>query len=164
MHETDEDRDRRHLGAAVDLARRGMEARDGGPFGAVIVRTRDDTVVGRGWNRVTSTCDPTAHAEVVAIRRAAKVVGSHELRGTTIYASGEPCPMCWAACRWARIDRMVYASTREAAAQIGFDDQFLYDELARPGSDHDVPLHHLPLQAGADVYARWAADPSFARY
>lgn len=160
----DADRDRDHLAEAVELARQGMEAREGGPFGAVIVRTDDDVVVGRGWNRVTSTSDPTAHAEVVAIRRAAKALRTFELGGTTIYASGEPCPMCWAACRWARIDRIVYASTRGAAGEIGFDDQFLYDDLARSADEQSVPVEHLPLQAGADVYRRWATDPSFTRY
>lgn len=162
QHERHE-RDLVHLHDAVELARRGMEERAGGPFGAVIVDA-DDNVVARGWNRVTSTSDPTAHAEVVAIRRAARAMQSFELDGTTIYASGEPCPMCWAACRWARVDRIVYANTRQAAAEIGFDDQFLYDELATTADRQSVPMHHLPLQAAADVYDRWMSEPSFTRY
>lgn len=153
--------DGRFLRRAVALARAGMEAREGGPFGAVIVV--DGTVVGEGWNRVTSTADPTAHAEMVALRRACSAAGHFELPGATVYASGEPCPMCWAACRWARVDRIVYANARAAAAAIGFDDQFLYDELARPG-DQSVPLEHLPMDEAAAVYAAWDADPSLARY
>jgi len=157
-------RDRIHLAEAIELARRGMRERAGGPFGAVIVDDADDTIVARGWNRVTSTSDPTAHAEVVAIRRAGLALGTFELPGTTIYASGEPCPMCWAACRWARIGRIVYASPRQEAAVIGFDDQFLYDELARGVHEQSVPVEHLPMQAGLDVYADWAADESYTRY
>ena len=155
-------RDRVHLERAVELGRAGMQAREGGPFGAVIVR--DGTVLAEGWNRVTSTLDPTAHAEVVALRRATSVVGHFELGGATVYASGEPCPMCWAACRWARVARIVYANERSMAADIGFDDQFLYDELATPPADHDVPLVHLPLAAGRELYEAWAADPTLVRY
>ncbi len=154
--------DRRFLRRAVELARAGMEAREGGPFGAVVVVA--GVVVGEGWNRVTSTSDPTAHAEMVALRRACSAHDHFELPGATVYASGEPCPMCWAACRWARVDRIVYANGRAAAAAIGFDDQFLYDELARAGDDHAVPLVHLPLDEAAAVYVAWDADPSLTRY
>lgn len=157
-------RDRIHLAEAIALGRQGMRQRAGGPFGAVVVATAEDTVIARGWNRVTSTADPTAHAEMEAIRRAGSALGTFELVGTTIYASGEPCPMCWAACRWARIDRIVYASPREEAAAIGFDDQFLYDELARDRDDQAVPLAQVPMQAGLDLYAEWAADDSYTRY
>lgn len=154
--------DRAHLLRAVDLARRGMEAREGGPFGAVI--TVDGAVVAEGWNRVTSTADPTAHAEMVALRRACAGQGHFELPGATVYASGEPCPMCWAACRWARVERIVYANDRALAAAIDFDDQFLYDELGRGPSDQSVPLVHLPLDEAAAVYDDWTADPSLTRY
>ncbi|WP_238446139.1 nucleoside deaminase [Salsipaludibacter albus] len=156
------DDDRRHLARAIALGRAGMEQREGGPFGAVVVV--DDIVVAEGWNRVTSTLDPTAHAEVVALRRATARSGHFELPGATVYASGEPCPMCWAACRWARVARIVYANDRAMAADIGFDDQFLYDELDRPTRDHDVPLVHLPMEAGRELYEAWAADPSLTRY
>lgn len=156
------DDDRRHLARAVELGRQGMRAREGGPFGAVVVR--DGAVLAEGWNRVTSTADPTAHAEMVALRRAGRVTGEFELPGATVYASGEPCPMCWAACRWARVDRIVYASDRAAAAAIGFDDQFLYDELARDVSRHEIPLVHLPSDEAAALYAEWLADDSYTRY
>lgn len=156
------DDDRRHLARAVELGRQGMRAREGGPFGAVVVR--DAAVLAEGWNRVTSTADPTAHAEMVALRRAGRTTGEFELPGATVYASGEPCPMCWAACRWARVDRIVYASDRSAAAAIGFDDQFLYDELGRDVSLHEVPLVHLPSDEAAALYAEWQADDSYTRY
>lgn len=154
--------DRRHLERAVALARAGMEAREGGPFGAVVVLAGE--VVGEGWNRVTSTADPTAHAEMVALRRACARRDHFELPGATVYASGEPCPMCWAACRWARVDRIVYANDRAAAAAIDFDDQFLYDELGRGAGDQAVPLEHLPLPGAAALYEAWAADPDLTRY
>ena len=154
--------DRRHLDRAVELAREGMRAREGGPFGALVVR--DGEVLGEGWNRVTSTADPTAHAEMVALRRAARAVGDFELRGATVYASGEPCPMCWAACRWARVERIVYASDRAAAAAIGFDDQFLYDELAKDVGEHEVPVVQRPSDEAAAVYDEWLRDESYTRY
>lgn len=156
------DLDRQFLERSVALGRAGMEAREGGPFGAVIVR--DDTVIAEGWNRVTSTLDPTAHAEIVALRRAASACGHFELPDATVYASGEPCPMCWAACRWARVYRIVYASDRSAAAAIGFDDQFLYDQLAVPPDRQDVPVVRLPLDSARELYEAWAADPSYTRY
>ncbi len=107
-----------------------MEAGAGGPFGSVVVR--DGRVIGEGWNQVTSTNDPTAHAEVVAIRRACAAIGSFSLAGATLYASCEPCPMCLASAYWARVSRIVFANTREEAAAIGFDDQLLYDEIPKP--------------------------------
>ncbi|HSP25554.1 MAG TPA: nucleoside deaminase, partial [Saliniramus sp.] len=119
--------DEKHLAHAVALSREHMEGGRGGPFGAVIVR--DGRVLAEGWNEVTSTNDPTAHAEVVAIRRACREIGDFSLAGATLYASCEPCPMCLASADWARISRIVYANTRAEAAAIGFDDSFIYDEI-----------------------------------
>lgn len=156
------DQDRGHLRRAVELARHGVASRDGGPFGAVVVV--DDVVVGEGWNRVLRTADPTAHAEVVALREATSRFDHFELPGATVYASGEPCPMCWAACRWARVDRILYASARADAAAVGFDDQFLYDELARDAADQATPSLHVPVTGADQPYADWAADESLPRY
>ena len=156
------DDDRAHLVRAVELARASVASRDGGPFGAVVAV--DGVVVGEGWNRVTSTADPTAHAEVVALREACARLDHFELPGATVYASGEPCPMCWAACRWARVDRILYASPRADAAAVGFDDQFLYDELARDAADHAIPLVHVPVAGAGQPYDDWAADESLPRY
>ncbi|HMZ47413.1 MAG TPA: nucleoside deaminase [Flavobacteriales bacterium] len=115
------------LREAISLARTGMERGDGGPFGCVIVK--DGSVIGRGNNRVTSTNDPTAHAEVVAIRAACAALRSFQLDGCVLYTSCEPCPMCLGAIYWARPDRIVFAATRADAADAGFDDQLIYDEL-----------------------------------
>jgi len=115
------------LREAISLARAGMERGDGGPFGCVIVK--DGSVIGRGNNRVTSTNDPTAHAEVVAIRAACAALRSFQLDGCVLYTSCEPCPMCLGAIYWARPDRIVFAATRADAADAGFDDQLIYDEL-----------------------------------
>lgn len=160
--------DRVHLREAIELGRRGMHGREGGPFGAVLVRPGadggHDKVVARGWNRVTSAADPTAHAEMVALRRAGKVIGAFEFPGLVMYASGEPCPMCWAACRWARLERIVYANGRAQAAEIGFDDQFLYDELAAGPDAQAVPVEQVAMPEGRDLYAEWVADDSYTRY
>jgi tRNA(Arg) A34 adenosine deaminase TadA len=130
-----------------------MHAGAGGPFGSVVVR--DGAVIGEGWNQVTSTNDPTAHAEVVAIRRACQEIGSFSLTGATLYASCEPCPMCLAAAYWARVSRIVFANTREEAAAIGFDDQLLYDEIPKPIEQRLVPTLHAPHDEAKAVFAAW---------
>ena len=121
---------------AVDLARQGVAQNEGGPFGCVIVK--DGQVIGRGNNKVLSTHDPTSHAEVVACRR----LNSHQLEGCTIYTSCEPCPMCLGAIYWARPDRIVYACTREDAASINFDDDFIYKEIVVPIGQRKIPTDH----------------------
>lgn len=141
------------LDRAAALSAQGMQAGAGGPFGAVVVL--DGTVVGEGWNRVTSTNDPTAHAEVVAIREACARLGRFDLRGATIYASCEPCPMCLSAILWARIDRVVYANTRDEAAAIGFDDALLYEQVSLPPDARLVPCEHRPTAAALDVFQAW---------
>ncbi|HYF55531.1 MAG TPA: nucleoside deaminase [Salinarimonas sp.] len=145
--------DRRHLARAVALSREHMERGDGGPFGAVIVR--DGAVLAEGWNQVTSTKDPTAHAEVVAIRRACREAGDFQLEGATLYTSCEPCPMCLASAYWARVARIVYANTRDDAAAIGFDDRLIYDEIPKAPGDRIVPMAHAPSEAAAEVFADW---------
>jgi guanine deaminase len=149
------DEDRVHLARAIALSREHMELGAGGPFGSVVVR--DGAVIGEGWNQVTSTNDPTAHAEVVAIRRACQALGSFSLQGATLYASCEPCPMCLASAYWARVARIVFANTRAEAAAIGFDDQLLYDEIPKPVEERLVPTHHAPHEDAKAVFRDWLA-------
>jgi tRNA(Arg) A34 adenosine deaminase TadA len=147
---------------AIALSRRGMEGGAGGPFGAVVAL--DGQVVAEGWNQVTSTNDPTAHAEVVAIRRACAALGRFDLRGAVLYTSCEPCPMCLAAAYWARVDAVVYANDREGAARIGFDDQFLYDEVAKPIAARSLPMRRLLAAEALEVFEAWAAKPDKVPY
>ena len=139
-----------------------MNAGFGGPFGAVVVR--DGVVIADGWNEVTSAKDPTAHAEVVAIRRACAALDAFSLSGSTLYASCEPCPMCLAAMYWARIDRLVYANTRDQAAAVGFDDAFIYDEVPKPPLSRALRTRHLPLQEAEAAFRAWADKPDKTRY
>ena len=123
---------------AIELALENVRLVRGGPFGAVIVR--DGTLVAEAYNVVTSTCDPTAHAEVTAIRRAATALHSFDLKGCEIYTSCEPCPMCLGAIYWARLDRIYYGCTHKDAADAGFDDSAIYEELSRSHADRKIPI------------------------
>jgi len=154
--------DRAHLARAVALAREHMHAGEGGPFGAVIVR--DGEVLAEGWNQVTSTNDPTAHAEVVAIRRACRAIDDFALPGATLYTSCEPCPMCLASAHWARVSRIVYANTREDAAAIGFDDQLIYDEIPKPVTERLIPTLHAPTLEAKAVFDEWTRKPDKVAY
>src|SRR5918994_3538298 len=149
--------DHAHLARAVALSRGHMEGGEGGPFGAVIVR--DGKVLAEGWNRVTSTNDPTAHAEVTAIRRACEAVQDFSLSGATLYTSCEPCPMCLASAYWARVSRIVFANTRQDAAAIGFDDQLIYEEIPRPVAARIVPTIHAPTAEARAVFEAWRTKP-----
>jgi xanthine dehydrogenase accessory factor len=151
-----------HLACAVALSREHMERDAGGPFGAVIVR--DGKVLAEGWNRVTSTNDPTAHAEVTAIRRACEAVQDFSLSGATLYTSCEPCPMCLASAYWARVSRIVFANTRADAAAIGFDDQLLYDEIPKPVTERLIPTIHAPSPEAKSVFAAWDAKADKIAY
>jgi guanine deaminase len=151
-----------HLGRAVALSRERMEANLGGPFGAVIVR--DGAVLAEGWNEVTSSNDPTAHAEVTAIRRACQAVGDFSLAGATLYTSCEPCPMCLASAYWARISRIVYANTRDEAAAIGFDDAFIYDEMPKAPGERAIAMEHRPTPEATAAFAAWMAKPDKIEY
>jgi guanine deaminase len=145
--------DRQFLRRAVALSKERMEANLGGPFGAVIVK--DGKIIAEGWNEVTSALDPTAHAEVTAIRRACQAVGNFSLEGATLYSSCEPCPMCLAATYWARIGRLVYANTRDEAASIGFDDAFLYDEMPKDPLKRALPTEQVSLDEAREVFELW---------
>ena len=125
----------------------------GGPFGCVIVK--DGKIIGEGANQVTSSNDPTAHAEVVAIREACRTLGTFSLAGCEIYASCEPCPMCLASIYWARLDKAYFANNREDAAEIGFDDSFLYDEVAKPIDQRSLSLIHLPSEEAGSIFQEW---------
>jgi guanine deaminase len=143
------------LREAIQLAREGMTSGEGGPFGSVIVR--DGVIVGKGCNRVTSTNDPTAHAEVVAIRDACQNLGTFQLDGCTLYASCEPCPMCLGAIYWARPSRIVYAAFHTDAADAGFDDQFIYEEIDKPREERHIPMHQLLRDEANTVFEEWVA-------
>lgn len=146
---------------ALDAAEANVAA-SGGPFGAVVVQ--GGRVISTGVNRVTVRHDPTAHAEVEAIRAACAALGTFRLDGCTLYTSCEPCPMCLAAAYWARLDRIVYAATREAAAAAGFDDAFLYDEVARPPSARSLPMARVLPAEAARPFDAWAAFEARTEY
>ncbi len=153
--------DRKFMRAALALARKNAASAEGGPFGAIVVY--DNEIVGEGRNQVTATNDPTAHAEVVAIRAAAKKLNRFDLRGCVIYTSCEPCPMCLAAAYWSRVDRVVYSATQDEAAAAGFDDAFLYDELAKDMADRQLPCIQLKTD-DEDPFAVWLANPNRIPY
>ncbi len=150
------------LREAIRLSRTRMREGRGGPFGAVVVRNR--AIVARGWNAVTSTNDPTAHAEVVAIRRACRKLGTFHLEDCVLYASCEPCPMCLAAAYWARVGRLVYAATREDAAVAGFDDAFIYDQVPLAPDARSLPTDHLLRAEAVAVFEAWLAKPDRVPY
>lgn len=154
--------DRKFMTRAIELARAGMAANAGGPFGAVVVK--DGEVIGEGNNRVTSSNDPTAHAEIIAVRQACEILQNFQLDGCTIYTSCEPCPMCLGAIYWARPERVVYACTREDAAAIGFDDDFIYRELDKPLASRTLPLVNIMRDDALTVFAEWSAKPDKIEY
>ena len=147
------ERDRFFLEKAISLAREGMLAGRGGPFGCVIVSGNE--VIGEGSNSVTTLNDPTAHAEVVAIRAACEKLGAYQLTGCEIYTSCEPCPMCLGAIYWSRPDRVVYANTRQEAAEIAFDDEFIYNEINTVMDKRAIPFIHMPLREAKEVFEYW---------
>jgi guanine deaminase len=136
---------------------------EGGPFGA-LVATDDGRVLGRGTNRVVATGDPTLHAEVVAIREACRTLGSHDLSGTVLYASCEPCPMCFGAAYWARVDRIVHAASRADAAGAGFDDAAIHADVARPPDERELATVQLLAEEGWRPFAAWTANPARVAY
>jgi tRNA(Arg) A34 adenosine deaminase TadA len=147
---------------AIALSRRGMEGGAGGPFGAVVVQAGQ--VVAEGWNQVTSSNDPTAHAEVVAIRRACAALGRFDLRGAVLYTSCEPCPMCLSAAYWARLDAVVFGNARDEAAAIGFDDEWLYQEVPKPIEARSLPMRRLLAAEALEVFEAWAQKPDKVAY
>lgn len=145
-----------HLLRAVAAGRAGMLAGQGGPFGALVVGP-DGHPIAEGCNHVTSANDPTAHAEISAIRAACAALGTFKLEGCTLYTSCEPCPMCLAAAYWARVDGIVYGASRMDAAAAGFDDAFLYDELALTPEERRMPIRQVAGDAAATLFIEWVA-------
>ncbi|HEY3270548.1 MAG TPA: nucleoside deaminase [Geothrix sp.] len=152
----------RFMRRAIELSRVHMADNEGGPFGAVIVK--DGEILGEGWNRVTSGHDPTAHAEVVAIRQACGKLGTFQLPGCEIYTSCEPCPMCLGAIYWARLDRIWYANGRSDAAAIQFDDEWLYREVALPLGERSLPATQLLRDEALEIFRAWEAKPDKIPY
>jgi len=147
---------------AIDLATENVTSGVGGPFGAVVVRGNE--VIATGVNRVTSTNDPTAHAEVVAIRAACKALDSFQLTGCVVYTSCEPCPMCLAALYWSRCDAIFYGNTAADAAAAGFDDSFLYAEIARPLDQRRIPIARLLGEEAIVSFNTWCAQAGKIEY
>jgi guanine deaminase len=143
---------------AVENVRSGR----GGPFGAIVVK--DGRVIATGANSVTSSNDPTAHAEVTAIREACRALGTFQLAGCEIYTSCEPCPMCLGAIYWARPDRVYFAATASDAAEAGFDDSFIYNELKRPHGERRIPFEPMMRKAGLEPFREWTKKTDRVRY
>lgn len=148
--------------AALRLARDKMRQGQGGPFGAVVVHRGQ--IVGRGWNRVTSANDPTAHAEIMAIRDACRRLKTFRLDGCEIYASCEPCPMCLAAIYWARLGKILYAGARPDAAAAGFADDWIGREMARPVARRKLPMRQLLRGEALGVFKEWRGKPDKIPY
>lgn len=147
---------------AVKVALEGMNNNEGGPFGCIVVK--DNEVIGRGNNQVTSTNDPTAHAEIIAIREACKKLESFQLEGCEIYTSCEPCPMCLGAIYWARPDRVYYGSNQIDAANIGFDDEFIYKEIPLPYSERSIPFQQLGRDVALEAFIEWSKKEDKTEY
>ena len=154
--------DRRFLERAVELADTGMKDGLGGPFGAVVVRSGE--AIAEGCNRVTSANDPTAHAEIEAIREACRRLDTFDLSGCVLYASTEPCPMCLGAILWARLDRVVFSTSRSEAARAGFDDEHFYREVSTAVEGRELQCSQIPLPQAQAVLGRWAANGQKLRY
>lgn len=154
--------DKKFMARAIELSRKGMNENAGGPFGAVIVK--DGKIISEGWNMVTSSNDPTAHAEVTAIRKATKKIKDFILEGCEIYTSCEPCPMCLAAIYWARIDKIYYANSKRDAARIDFDDAFFYKELDKPKSKRSIPIKQMMRKDALLVFEEWKEKEDRVEY
>ncbi|CAN5791626.1 guanine deaminase [soil metagenome] len=147
------DREKHFMYLAIEQSKQGMQAGDGGPFGCVVVK--GDEVVGAGHNKVLCNNDPTAHAEVVAIRDACSRLETFQLDDCEVYCSCEPCPMCFGAIYWARPAKVFYANTKADAASIGFDDQFIYDQLKLPLIERKIPLIAIDMPDALKIFQQW---------
>jgi len=156
------EREHQFMRAAIELARQGMNNGQGGPFGCVIVKGNE--VVGQGCNAVTSSNDPTAHAEVVAIRNACQHLQVHQLTGCELYTSCEPCPMCMGAIYWARPDKVFFGGTRFDAAFAGFDDSFIYEELNVPMDSRKIPILNIGREDAVKLFEEWIEKPDKVKY
>ncbi|TBV27548.1 tRNA-specific adenosine deaminase [Meridianimaribacter sp. CL38] len=156
------EQDKIFMKRAIAMADKGMSSNAGGPFGCVIVK--DGTIIAEGHNCVTSTNDPTAHAEVVAIRKACEALGSFQLDDCIVYTSCEPCPMCLGAIYWARPKKVYYACNKVDAANIGFDDQFIYEEIDKPITVRSIPFEQMLQDEGVTVFNKWAGKGDKTEY
>lgn len=150
-----------YMREAIDLSINNID-NDGGPFGAVIVK--DGKIIARGVNRVTSNNDPTAHAEVNAIREASKVLGTFDLSGCEIYSSCEPCPMCLGAIYWAHIDKLYFANTKKDAKEIEFDDSFIYEEIDKPIEERRIPTKQIMREEALAAFKKWQGKSDKIEY
>jgi len=141
------------MSEAIALSQQNIQSGNGGPFAAVVVK--DGSIIARGANHVTTENDPTAHAEIVAIRDACRALGTFQLTGCVVYTTCEPCPMCLGALYWARPDRIYYANTRADAKSIGFDDDFIYDEMALPIDRRTLPMDQLMREEALAAFHAW---------
>lgn len=158
----DRDGAERLMRRAIKLGRHGMRSGEGGPFGAVIVK--EGAIVGEGWNRVLATNDPTAHAEMEAIRAAARSVGSFTLKGCELYTSAQPCPMCLGAIYWSRLDRVLYGNSVRDTAAIGFDDEVFYRQLTCAPQQRDLPEVQVLADEAHVVFREYEAKPGAVQY
>jgi guanine deaminase len=156
------EREHHFMQAAIALARQGMNNGEGGPFGCVIVK--GDVIIGQGCNAVTSQHDPTAHAEVVAIRNACRHLQTYQLTGCELYTSCEPCPMCMGAIYWARPERVYFAANRHDAAFAGFDDSFIYEELCGAVEHRRIPMIPVGRELSVKVFEEWMEKPDKIKY
>jgi tRNA(Arg) A34 adenosine deaminase TadA len=156
------EREKQFMEAAIDIARRGMQSNTGGPFGCIVVK--DDKIVGRGANSVLAQNDPTAHAEVVAIRDACTYLKTFQLEGCEIYTSCEPCPMCMGAIYWARPSKVYYAATRHDAADAGFDDSLIYKELTVPMEQRQIEMINIGREKSCELFREWKDKPDKVDY
>ncbi|WP_062053993.1 nucleoside deaminase [Aquimarina longa] len=156
------ERDKYFMGRAITVAQQGMTSNTGGPFGAVVVK--DDQIIAEGCNSVTSTNDPTAHAEVVAIRKACAELKTFQLDNCILYTSCEPCPMCLGAIYWARPMKVFYGCTKEDAAAINFDDQFIYDEIDKKIDARQINFVGLMREEAVKVFEQWEAKTDRTTY
>ena len=150
------------MAEAIELSLRNVREGKGGPFAAIVVK--DGKVIARGVNCVTATNDPTAHAEVVAIREACRALGTFQLDGCEIYSSCEPCPMCLAAIYWARPARVFFGNTKEDAAAAGFDDSLIYHEISRPLAERKIPLQCMMRDEARAAFKEWETSPLKIEY
>jgi len=150
------------LRRAINLAKQYSKSGKNGPFGAVIVQNKQ--IIGEGWNQVVSRTDPTAHAEIMAIRQACQNINSHDLKNSVIYSSCEPCPMCLAAIYWAHIPQLIYASDKKAAQKAGFDDDFIYQQIALSITQRQLASQQLLATEGIAVFQTWLDNPQRLPY
>jgi guanine deaminase len=150
------------LRLAIRLSIENMQANEGGPFGAIVVQ--NGTIIGKGWNRVTSTNDPTAHAEIVAIRDACSRLGNYSLAGCELYASCEPCPLCLAAIYWSRLEHVYFAASCQDAAAAGFDDQIFYEEIKKPMNERKIVMLQALREEALVAFESWIKKEDRIRY